>query len=650
MARRQRKKRLTCASRQVLGKWTLESRVGSGGNGEVWVAHSGGTTAAIKVLVVHGQTALARFQAEILAMKESADVRGILPVLDDFINSPGPALHEARAWFAMPLATPAPHALVEASVAEIVHAVHSWAVTLAHLHRRGISHRDIKPENLFKFNDEWVVGDFGLVRTPSMPRVTRVRETIGPWTIMPPEMRRDAISADGSAADVYLLAKTLWMLLAQEKWGFDGQFVVGDPVLGLEERRGAAAFVQPLAYLIAEATKNSPHERPTMLQFAEVLQRWQVAHSDFHERASEEWRQTVLTVASTHPPRQATWHDPHDIAAVLKTVSKYQNTNHLFYPSGGGDDLERVAVSAEPDCLELRTGSTSIVRPTRLVLELFHHTPEWNYFWLETDGLEPALDEPDEDDDLDSEGPTSVRSREEVTELYPGQYVEYSAWERGWFGYDEGGSPRDLPRTARRVVRYFTGTFVIFGKRSPYNLMEGTYDARHAKMTAPGFREYVEGLISRLKQKRVATGTNPVALPRFRPPAKGAPNRFATVAEHVLQLARSRRLEELERRPSEDTDRLDVDNLFQRGPHEQSLRDYLESLDADDVRKLEVLMYSGRDGDSFPDTHRILRYASTDVARQTILGKLPLDTYLQDGLQLLRGLRFDLDAPLSKLG
>jgi serine/threonine protein kinase len=37
---------------------------------------------------------------------------------------------------------------------------------LADLAEEGISHRDVKPENLFRLDDAWVIGAFGLVDYP----------------------------------------------------------------------------------------------------------------------------------------------------------------------------------------------------------------------------------------------------------------------------------------------------------------------------------------------------------------------------------------------------------------------------------------------------------------------------------------------------
>src|SRR5665648_91318 len=67
--------------------------------------------------------------------------------------------------------------------------------------------------------------------------------------------------------------------------------------------------------------------------------------------------------------------------------------------------------------------------------------------------------------------------------------------EKGCLGYNEKGVRVLLPKNARVVSRYFTGSFVIFAKSSPYNKNHVTYDARHDRMNSKKFRQYIEKCI-----------------------------------------------------------------------------------------------------------------------------------------------------------
>lgn len=656
-----RRARQAVSQGQVVGRWTLKERIGGGGNGEVWHATDGQEAVAIKFLKKSGEKAIARFHAEISAMKQSADIPGILPVLGDAFDAVVAATsthaNSCPEWFAMPLAEIAPRALAEASVQEVVVATHAWARTLTALHARGVSHRDVKPDNLFRWNNAWAVGDFGLVRIPEMPRVTHTTERLGPWAILPPEMRRVARNADGKAADVYLLAKTLWILLTREKNGFDGPYVPDDRVLSLESRCGWDSFVHPLEELIAASTRNDPFQRPTMQQFVEVLDKWKSAASNFHLRATENWRRTVVSTFSTHLPSRAIWKNTEHILAVLKIAAKYGSANHLYFPSGGGSDLEDAVTSVEPECIELHAGGVSVVHPHRLILEVFDDHPEWNYFRLETSSLAPsgayddAVDVATQADRSNVAGASNqdaaCSSRyEEVTELEPGYYVDASAWSDEHYGVDEDGEPRPLPAQARLISRYFAGDFVIFGKRSPYNQSAKTYDARHARMNADEFRAHVESAIDHLNQSRASASVAPIALPRLYPPPKGAPNRFFNIVCHLTELARKRR-RELERNAEARQGEPPFQYLFHRDQQDQALMEYLNGLDDEDAKKVEVLMYVGRDGDPVEYLCRLLAGNSPAAARSQVHGKGPLDEYLENVLLRSRRGELDIERPLE---
>ncbi len=55
--------------------------------------------------------------------------------------------------------------------------------------------------------------------------------------------------------------------------------------------------------------------------------------------------------------------------------------------------------------------------------------------------------------------------------------------------YKDDYSITDL---SRHITRGFRGSFVIFCKRSPYNLDASTYDGRHNEMTTDEFRKYIQ--------------------------------------------------------------------------------------------------------------------------------------------------------------
>jgi hypothetical protein len=73
------------------------------------------------------------------------------------------------------------------------------------------------PDNLFFFENRFAVGDFGLVSFEGKSADTAQGERIGPMFFMAPEMLNSAIEADGQFADVYSLAKTLWVMATGQR-------------------------------------------------------------------------------------------------------------------------------------------------------------------------------------------------------------------------------------------------------------------------------------------------------------------------------------------------------------------------------------------------------------------------------------------------
>lgn len=158
---------------------------------------------------------------------------------------------------------PAPRLVVEA-VAEVTH-------TLAELVEHGISHRDLKPDNLLRLDDVWSIGDFGLVKQPEGEPLTRHGRKLGPTDYMAPEMRESPDTADPEFADVYSIAKTLWVLLAGINLPFPGQHRADDDICRLTQRIDSE-LAPYLDLLIERCTTNEPQKRPRMHEVAHELQ------------------------------------------------------------------------------------------------------------------------------------------------------------------------------------------------------------------------------------------------------------------------------------------------------------------------------------------------------------------------------------------
>lgn len=212
---------------------------------------------------------------------------------------------------------------------------------------------------------------------------------------------------------------------------------------------------------------------------------------EFREKNLKQWKTFLFDLFPGTIPKSFEWKSISEILFVLNKIGSQYNMNHLFFPTGGGLDLTGAKSSYEEGCIELLFDELSyIVKPQSLCFESFGDEYEWAYFRLEADFLEPSgvYDE-------------LSRDLEELTEISPLEYVDRSIWDYGYYGTDEDGNEIPLPDTARTIIRFFSGSFVIFAKGSIYNRTSGTYDGRHNQMNSTEFRSHIEGVIEYLKDK-----------------------------------------------------------------------------------------------------------------------------------------------------
>lgn len=201
----------------------------------------------------------------------------------------------------------------------------------------------------------------------------------------------------------------------------------------------------------------------------------------FQKESLKLWTKALNEVFPKGVPPSAKWTDLVEMSKVLAIVGSLPNCNHVFFPAGGGMDLEGAApYKEEPGCLALKVGSRvrEIVKPSALLFESFGNDLQWAYFRLE---CQPLPDSGAHD--------TPQGDSEEVVLVAPGEkYAPRSAWDN-----DEHEGKR-LTKEALLIVRSTGGgPLVVFAKGSTYNFSSSdTYDARHAKVDADAFRSYIE--------------------------------------------------------------------------------------------------------------------------------------------------------------
>lgn len=210
-----------------LGKYRIESLVGSGGMGAVYAAVDTDLErrVAIKVLlpeIARAPAAAARFVRE---GRAAARVEGE---------------HVARVFAAGRTSAGVPYMVLELlegrdlrdelglrgrlGIAEAVDILCQALEGVAEAHRQGIVHRDLKPANLFlhrRSNGKRVVKvlDFGISKTgfaetdPNTGELTMTRTMLGSPSYMSPEQLADSRKVDGRA-DIWSLGMILHEMLA----------------------------------------------------------------------------------------------------------------------------------------------------------------------------------------------------------------------------------------------------------------------------------------------------------------------------------------------------------------------------------------------------------------------------------------------------
>lgn len=481
-------------------KYEFIEKLGKGGNAEVFKVRckSNNTEYALKKLNIckfKTDEKKRRFVYEINVMKDNcSETSGIIPILDYSTD---------EYWYIMPIAKTIINNISEneLDIKAIVSGVIQLCETLEKLHAKAISHRDIKPANIYFYENRFCFGDFGLVDFPEKTEdFTKSDRGLGAIFTIAPEMKRDPKNADGKKADVFSLAKTLWMFLTKDERGFDGVYTFLDRTHALRyNEKYKEVFISKIEELLKDATDNDPENRPSIVDFKNRLTEWLEIESNHKKSYENEWEflnKCLFGSNGSNSAESSTWKDINKIINILNTIKLLpQYNNHLLFSGKGGFDFEYAELANEKDCIYLYTsGYCNIVKPKCLYFEVFDKDPSWNYFLLELDKLEPILGQP-----------TLEYEYEMLVEDYPAHYVSDNCVKYGVYDY-ESGEP--LPNGYKIVARYLSGKIMIVLKTGQYNNSSSTYDGRHGKLSNLELRAYISKLIefeNTLKNKGLDT-------------------------------------------------------------------------------------------------------------------------------------------------
>jgi hypothetical protein len=265
------------ARRMVLGRYSLERKLGQGGFGVVWLAFDEKLEreVAVKVIPREGDEPVseraereARVAARlnhpgIVALYELGADEDATYLVSELV--PGRNLGELIRH----------GAVSDRDVARIGIAL---CDALAHAHHRKVVHRDVKPQNVLVVADPAAgagfakLADFGVAHLATGDPLTRTGDVVGTLAYMAPEQ------AEGErvtgAADVYSLALTLY-----EAWTGTNPVRAASP-MGTARRLGTALpslrakrrdLPEALARAIDAALDPDPERRPTVKQLRSAL-------------------------------------------------------------------------------------------------------------------------------------------------------------------------------------------------------------------------------------------------------------------------------------------------------------------------------------------------------------------------------------------
>jgi serine/threonine protein kinase len=462
----------------------LNASLGSGGAAKVYRCKrkSDGQEFAIKLLDEKSQDKISRFKDEIEVMNncEINGIKGVMPIIDFNIE---------ECWYVMPIARSLSDEIkdwrkkIQAAVPQnmykddivgcAVDIFRNIAVTLSAVHKLGYIHRDIKPKNLYRLDGTFLIGDFGIVDIPDGNHNTKKGDKLGTWNTIAPEVLRDASKAT-PAADVYSLAKSLWMYLASDEDGFDGRYDVEYSSISLHDiQQYRGKYLVEIDDLLHDATQEEPSKRPTMDGFIARLDSWKDTDGNLLRRNKQEWNFIYEILFRGMKPAHTVLTERKDIIKTLNALSRYGVLNYSMLPSRGGLKLEGASIAPEEGCIYLDYQYIFICRPKRLIIRSFVGDELWNYFYLEFDKLPYVFED---------------RISEELIEDKPANYIDAMNWVYRVYDYETG---EPLPADAKRVERYCHGAIVFVAKSSIYNRVTQTADGRHADCSEEDFYSYI---------------------------------------------------------------------------------------------------------------------------------------------------------------
>ncbi|MGW2056458.1 ABC transporter substrate-binding protein [Streptomyces sp. NPDC001840] len=293
---------------RIIGIYRLVSRLGAGGMGEVYLAHSpSGRRVAVKV--VHSQLVQdplfrARFRQEVDAARR---VSGAFtaPVVDADPNARQPWM--ATVYVPAPTLSKYIRDNGPLPVEELWQLFAGLAEALRDIHRAQVIHRDLKPSNVLITDDGPRVIDFGIARAidRSASEVhTKTGQVVGTPPFMAPEQWQVPPEIS-PATDVFALGSLL-VYAATGRGPFDSDHPYVSAYHIVHHDPDLSALPDPLRPIVEKCLDKNPTRRPTPDELLAVVhsRRATIVTQDPADAAQEPADQRAARVRHRRPGKR----------------------------------------------------------------------------------------------------------------------------------------------------------------------------------------------------------------------------------------------------------------------------------------------------------------------------------------------------------